>query len=115
MNIVDKAIMNNYHEMRVKDFGAGTPEALGWLDKTSQSLRFFMLADIGDMNNRSVLDVGCGYGDLRGFLGTQYPFLHYTGIDQSESFLTLAAQRYNLPNTTFLLGDFVNTDLPPAD
>jgi SAM-dependent methyltransferase len=115
MNIIDKAVMNSYHDMRVKEFGKGTVEALGWLDKTSQSVRFSMLADIGDMNNRSVLDVGCGHGDLRGYLGAQYPSLHYTGIDQARSFLAVAAERYQLPNTTFLMCDFFNAELPPAD
>jgi len=115
MNIIDKAVMNSYHNMRVKEFGEGTVEALGWLDKTSQLSRFAMLAGIGDLNNHSILDVGCGYGDLRGYLGERYPSLHYAGIDQAGPFLAVAAERYQLPNTTFLMGDFFNAELPTAD
>lgn len=107
--------MNSYHDMRVKEFGEGTVEALGWLDKTSQLSRFSMLAGIGDMNNYSVLDVGCGHGDLRAYLGTQYPLLNYSGIDQAGAFLAIASERYQLPNTTFFLGDFFTAELPHAD
>lgn len=107
--------MNSYHDMRVKEFGEGTVEALGWLDKTSQLSRFAMLAGIGDMNNHSVLDVGCGYGDLREYLGERYPDLHYSGLDQAGAFLAVASERYQLPNTTFLLGDFFTAELPHTD
>lgn len=115
MNIIDKAVMNSYHDMRVKEFGEGTVEALGWLDKSSQLSRFSMLAGIGDMNNHSVLDVGCGHGDLRAYLGSQYPLLHYSGLDQAGAFLAVASERYQLPNTTFLMGDFFTAELPHAD
>jgi trans-aconitate methyltransferase len=102
--------------MRVKENGEGTVRALGYRHNDEQLLRFAMLAGIGDMNGHSVLDVGCGHGDLRGYLDERYPRLSYTGIDQSEAFLAVAARRYaHLPETTFYLGDFCNAGLPQAD
>jgi SAM-dependent methyltransferase len=116
MNIIDKTVIKRFHQMRVQNFGEGTSKALGWHDDNSQLLRFTMLAGIGDMNNRSVLDVGCGYGDLSKFLYDKYPQLKYSGIDQSEDFLAIAQARYAyLPDTTFFIGDFTIADLPPTD
>jgi len=116
MNIIDKAIINRYHAMRVKENGEGTTKALGWFDDHIQLVRFGMLAGIGDMNGCLVLDVGCGHGDLRAYLGEKYPTLKYAGIDQSEPFLAIATERYaHLPDTKFYLGDFFSAPLPPAD
>ncbi len=102
--------------MRTRENGEGTVRALGYRHDDDQLARFAMLAGIGDMNNRSVLDAGCGYGDLRGYLNDKYPRLKYIGIEQSDAFLAIASERYaHLPETEFYLGDFFNAGLPPAD
>ncbi len=44
------------------------PNALYWSTKEMQELRFKVLADIGIQSGDSVLDVGCGFGDLLGYL-----------------------------------------------
>jgi trans-aconitate methyltransferase len=116
MGIIDKAVINRYHEIHVRDHGEGTVRALGWRHSEDQLVRFAMLAGIGNMNNCSVLDAGCGHGDLRAYLGDKYPRLRYIGIDQSEAFLSIASDRYtHLPETTFYLGDFSIAELPVAD
>jgi len=109
-------MIRRFHEMRAKENGEGTARALGYRHDDDQLIRFAMLAGIGDINDCSVLDAGCGHGDLRGYLNDKYPRLSYTGIDQSESFLAIASERYaHLPETAFYLGDFCNAELPPAD
>jgi SAM-dependent methyltransferase len=116
MNIIDKTIIHRFHEMRSNEFGEGSSQALGWVDDQSQQLRFEMLAGIGDMNGCSVLDIGCGHGDLSATLFNKYPKRHYSGIEQVETFLNIATTRYgNLPNTTFYLGDCSSAELPMAD
>ena len=116
MNIIDKTVIKRFHEMRAQEFGEGTSQALGWHNDESQLLRFAKLAGIGDMNNRSVLDVGCGYGDLSAYLIDKYPQLQYAGIDQVEAFLAIASARYaHLPNATFYSGDCSVADLPATD
>lgn len=52
----------------IRCYGAKSSLALGWRDHNSQLIRFEVLADIADLNGRSVLDVGCGYADLLPFL-----------------------------------------------
>jgi trans-aconitate methyltransferase len=116
MAILDRAAILFYHRARVASFGRGTPAALGWKSPRSQTARFEVLAEIGDLNGHSVLDVGCGHGDLRAFLGERYPDLHYLGIDHFEPFLEVADERYaSWPNTGFLLGDFTTARLPEVD
>jgi SAM-dependent methyltransferase len=116
MTLVDNAIVRRFHEMRIEEHGEGTTQALGWKNFYSQQARFAMLENIGNMNDCSVLDVGCGHGDLRAYLGDKYPRLRYAGIDQMEEFLDVAIERYgHLPETTFYLGDCYTAELPRMD
>jgi SAM-dependent methyltransferase len=116
MDFVDRTVIYRFHQERIEMFGEGTTSALGWKEESSQSVRFEILAQIGDMNGLSVLDVGCGHGDLRLFLGKKYPDIRYAGIDQMEEFLDVATSRYgSMPDTTFYLGDCWTADLPHMD
>jgi trans-aconitate methyltransferase len=116
MNFVDRSVIYRFHQERISMFGEGTTSALGWKEARSQQVRFEILSQIGDMNKLSVLDVGCGHGDLRAFLGEKYPALRYAGIDQMEEFLDIATSRYgHLPDTTFYLGDCWVAELPNMD
>ena len=116
MNLIDYAHIHRFHEARIRDFGEGSTQALGWKNFYSQQARFAMLEDIGDMNDCSVLDAGCGHGDLRAYLDDKYPRMRYLGIDQMEDFLDVAIERYaNLPETAFFLGDFYSAELPRTD
>jgi SAM-dependent methyltransferase len=90
--------------------------ALGWRNWEDQEVRFKALSGIADMSNCSVLDAGCGYGDLLPYLSLKYSDIHYTGIDQIDDFLAEAMRRYgNLPQNSFLKGDFMTMNLPTAD
>lgn len=116
MELIDRSMIYRYHHERMEKFGAGTTRALGWKTEANQQKRFEVLSQIGDMNGLSVLDVGCGHGDLRGFLHQKYPDLRYAGIDQMEEFLDVAIERYgSLPETAFYLGDIWTAELPNMD
>ena len=113
MTLVANLNVCRYHEMRIKEHGEDSTQALGWKNFYSQQARFAMLEGIGDMNDHSVLDVGCGHGDLRAYLDDKYPGMRYAGIDQMESFLDIAIDRYgHLPETAFYHGDCYSSELP---
>ena len=42
-------------------------KALGWLNGR-QKVRFSALTNIGNLQNSKILDVGCSFGDLYGYL-----------------------------------------------
>ena len=116
MNFIDQHTINLFHNDRLKNFGPGTVESLGWPDRESQQARFEILSGIADFDNLVVLDVGCGYGDLYPYLRIKYPYISYIGIEQNTSFLDIAMQRYGKDTQAkFLLGDFTNAALPPVD
>ncbi|MBI4354998.1 MAG: class I SAM-dependent methyltransferase [Candidatus Omnitrophica bacterium] len=72
-----------------------TAQTLGWRDAAQQALRFAVLAEVGDLSGRSVLDVGCGFGDFYGYLLAQgrRPSL-YVGVDVAPSLLQVARERH---------------------
>jgi SAM-dependent methyltransferase len=116
MNIIDRLTINRFHDDLTREYGNGTAGALGWVNTESQLTRFEVLSSLGNCDNRTVLDVGCGHGDLYPFLKAKYPALMYAGIDNNASFLDIALERYgDKEQATFLLGDFTSADLPPAD
>lgn len=116
MGIKDLATVQAYHRDRVRDFGAGTSQALGWKNRETQFEKFAELCKLGDFTNRNVLDLGCGHGDLFAYLLERHSGIQYVGIDQFDSFLELAVQRYGqYANCRFYRGDFAAIPLVTAD
>jgi len=107
----------HYHRAMIAHYGSESSYALGWRDVESQQMRFKVLAGVGDLNNHSVLDVGCGYGDLLPYLLERYPNLsHYHGIEQIPELYDEALKRHgHLPIAEFTSGNFITRDLPVVD
>lgn len=96
-----KYIITQYNE-RLKKYGYN-PQTLGWFEGR-QPLRFTILSEIGDFNNCSVLDVGCGFGDLYGFLTKKFHDVQYTGIDINPRLIAIARTIY--PGIHVMVKDF---------
>ena len=113
--LLDDAAVFRYHRQRIKEYGVGSPGALGWLPD-GQLIRFEVLSQIGDLAYCSVLDVGCGYADLYPFLKQRFAGVQYHGIEQMPELLALARARYgHAPDVTLTTGDFLRAPLPPSD
>lgn len=82
-------------------------KALDWGSRKSQLLRFQILADIGIKNGDSVLDVGCGLGDLYEWFNNEDMDVQYTGIDITESLVKAAATRF--PDALFSTRNIMDT------
>jgi len=116
MDLLSRAHIIKYHNDSIKKFGINSHQALGWRKKNEQLLRFKMLIEPNKLNDCSVLDIGCGTGDLLEYLIINNIHCEYTGIDQIKDFITLAGEKYkNQNNTSFLLGDFWTADLGKYD
>ena len=89
---VDREIILHYHSERLSKYGQNVRSL--WGSTESQRIRFKILAEMGDFNNKSVLDVGCGFGDFYTFLREQniHP-AKYCGIDISENYVKNAIKR----------------------
>ena len=85
------------------------PHALYWSDSKIQTLRFDYLLKIGIQSGDSLLDVGCGFGDLAHYIEAQGIAIQYTGIDLSPELIKEGQKRY--PNITLIEGDLF--DLAP--
>ncbi len=113
MNLIERATVMHYHRHRIAEFGP-RPQALGWKAPHSQWERFELIAQAADFAHCSVLDVGCGRGDLKDFLDERHPGVRYTGVDQMPEFLEDAVRRHGA-GARFLLGDFGQMELPATD
>jgi SAM-dependent methyltransferase len=80
-----------------------SPHALYWSSREIQFARFRVLAEIGIESGDSVLDVGCGFGDLYGWLKRQDIDTDFTGIDLSPDLIARGEQLY--PRAHFFSGE----------
>ncbi len=66
-----------------------------WNSDASQASRFDILCQVTDLSGRTILDVGCGFGDLIGFLDAKrITIAAYCGIDLSAEMITIARTKY---------------------
>lgn len=84
-------------------------QALYWSNREIQEIRFKVLSDIGIQSGDSLLDVGCGFADLKTWLEQHGIFIQYSGLDLSPDLLNIANQRHE--NVTFLNQDIMQVDL----
>lgn len=93
MNSLDKQRNIERYTARYQEFGYN-PRSLGWGDNGRQHIRFAALMGIALSGEGSVLDVGCGFGDLYGFLqGTGWKG-KYVGVDIVPTLLEEARKQY---------------------
>ena len=93
MDATDKEHAILRYAKRTAEFGP-TAQALGWRDREQQELRFQILAEIGDLDGKSVLDVGCGFGDFYDYVAAQGKQVDYVGVDISPDLLAVARERH---------------------
>lgn len=100
---ISKSILDHYSDL-YKKYG-DSPKSLGW-GNGRQSMRFKILSEIGNLQDSSILDIGCGFGDFFGFLKFQKTRFKYLGVDINGNFLKLAKKKY--PKANFELCDIQN-------
>lgn len=108
MNLeVDRKIQLNHQSARLTKYGEDV-RAVGWSSVESQETRARVISEIGDLSNKSILDVGCGFGDLYTFLKRLgiYPG-KYVGIDINPKIIEVAKRR--LPKVKFEVGDVMDS------
>ena len=98
----DKKVFSDFFQGNYREYGYD-PRSLGWTAGT-QDARFAVLTSLGNLDGCSVLDVGCGFGDLYKFLKEKGIHVEYTGIDLSPDFIKVAREHH--PEARFVVGDF---------
>lgn len=102
MNDDDKAIIANRYRERLKQYGPDI-RALASGTVERRAIRFGVLHSVGDLEGKSILDLGCGLGDFYASLLDQEIEVNYTGYDITEEFIELAGKRF--PQAQFEVRD----------
>lgn len=71
-----------------------SPMAVQWSNLESQNIRFQILSEIANLNHCSILDLGCGTGQLATYLKKNNIHVQYTGVDIVDEFLECAAKKH---------------------
>ena len=83
--------------------------ALDWGSSQSQRRRFEILAELGFSPGDSLLDLGCGLGDLYDWIVNEQLDLSYTGIDITPALIERARLRF--PGIDFEVGTIFDEEL----
>lgn len=111
----DLELISKFHRDCIRRWGIEDCRAVGYSNKSSQLSRFEVIAALYECGE-SVLDVGCGTGDLFAYLSRFSENLDYLGIEQQEEFVRNAETTYReYTNCKFQRGDFTSADLPQSD
>jgi SAM-dependent methyltransferase len=81
------------YEKSLREYGE-SPKALLWWDYRSMAIRFRELVKDVPLDGKSILDAGCGMGDLLPFLYAKSTSFRYLGADKNKGFIEIAKKRY---------------------
>ena len=80
-------------------------KSLGWKDEKAAFARYNALLDTSlGLKNKTILDVGCGFGDLIKVIEISAKNFNYTGVDILPEFVKIAKNKY--PKYKFLSKDY---------
>lgn len=85
------------------------PKSLFWATEKAAKQRYEQLVADLDLEAKTVLDVGCGFGDIIPFLSHKAKKFYYTGVDIVPEFIQAAQKKY--PKHRFLQKDYFNNPL----
>lgn len=103
------------YNSRYNDLGRNI-KTVGWGSKEDQTLRFEILFRGLNFKGKTILDVGCGLGDLVVFLEerTNGDF-QYIGIDVASQLIIDAKSLLGKSDREFYVGDIFSLPLPQID
>jgi len=105
--------LKTHYESCLAEFG-DTNKGVDWPNQDDAQLRYRIMLDIlkylPEKNDFSILDFGCGAAHLYDYILSQkFSNITYSGLDISESFVSLCRQKY--PNNTFISGDVLSSKI----
>ena len=100
----NKERMLSFYDTLLDNYGVDDARSLGWYNDSTKNIRYQILCEVGDLNNHSVLDVGCGFGDLFDFIKKKNINFTYKGIDINSNMINKAIKKYQ--NAQFETIDF---------
>lgn len=109
-------ISSRYQDKIIKD-GINSAKSLGERSDEKEFMFHSKLVEGVKLNGKiSILDIGCGKGELLYFLGNNYPeakINRYLGVDVVASFIDYV--RNNYPQHQFQLQNFISNDFLPNE
>ncbi|ADR33275.1 hypothetical protein Sulku_0609 [Sulfuricurvum kujiense DSM 16994] len=91
-----------------------TPQGLRWHSKQSQEIRFHQLLALLPYDTQSIVDAGCGFGDLYDYIRLNGKYtLHYIGLDSLDMMVEEAIKRTQ--QEAIYRCDILNDPLPMAE
>lgn len=102
---LDRKKIVELYESRLSQHGH-SHKTVGWGSVEDQILRFDMLCRGLDLKGKTILDVGCGLGDLVPYIDacTGGDF-SYTGIDISPALIVSAQKNFKQSNVRFICAE----------
>ncbi len=91
MNSSDKKKIIDRYNKRLEEHGFSI-NALASGNNERRNLRFKVLTEIGIQNGDTVLDLGCGFGDLHNYFTQNNIDIKYIGIDINEKIIALGKE-----------------------
>jgi SAM-dependent methyltransferase len=103
---------NEFFKEQIEKYGL-KPEGVNWGTKESQYKRFEVISElIPDMQESSILDLGCGFGDFYLYLEETMNLPEsYIGADAVDAMVAQASER--VPKAMLL--DFLKDEIPKVD
>lgn len=93
------------YQEKFKKYGVA-PQSLLWKTKGSAHQRFRQFWAEIDFTGKSVLDIGCGFGELGNFLTKRYERVSYTGMDIVPEFINEGKKKY--PSLNLIIGNYLD-------
>ncbi|MBI2798525.1 class I SAM-dependent methyltransferase [Candidatus Saccharibacteria bacterium] len=94
MTLPTSSSRKKYYQRTLKSHGE-SPKSLQWVNYRAAALRYHALVSSLTIEGKSILDAGCGMGDLLPYLYADTGNFQYLGVDVTPEFIDIANKRYD--------------------
>jgi SAM-dependent methyltransferase len=92
--VFDDKFVKEFYNYHLRKFGKEDIRGMGWHDEEEYSVRFDIVSKVGELENASILDVGCGFGGLyKYFKSSELKYFDYLGIDIVPDMIKIAKEK----------------------
>ena len=108
MKPAESQIIIDRYNRRLAEFGRD-PRTLGWT-KGKQKLRFHILLSHWSLQDATILDFGCGFGDMYGYCKELDLTARYAGVDINPQLIAEGLKHF--PEANLFVADAFQDGLP---